>query len=69
MRESLTMIEVALVGVTHCHIEGFVKRIGARDDVNVRSVWDRDVGRAAAVAKARIRRSPQLSSQVEVLWR
>jgi predicted dehydrogenase len=52
MRESLTMIEVALVGVTHCHIEGFVKRIGARDDVNVRSVWDRDVGRAAAVAKA-----------------
>ena len=45
------MIEVALIGVAHCHIQGFSKRIEARDDVKARYVWDHDVARAADVAE------------------
>ena len=46
------MIEIALIGVAHCHIQGFAKRIDARDDIKVRFVWDRDRARAADEAKA-----------------
>ncbi len=37
---------VALVGCGHIHTPGFVKRLQARDDINVTAVWDHDAERA-----------------------
>jgi predicted dehydrogenase len=34
------MLTVALVGTAHIHTPGFVKRLNARDDVQVKYVWD-----------------------------
>jgi predicted dehydrogenase len=34
------MLTVALVGTAHIHTPGFVKRLNARDDVQVKFVWD-----------------------------
>lgn len=41
------MIDVALAGCAHIHTPGFLKRIQARTDVRVLSVWDHDAARAA----------------------
>lgn len=46
------MIKLALVGGAHIHTPGFIKRLNARDDVAVTSVWDRDTTRAEARAEA-----------------
>ena len=43
--------QVALVGSAHIHTPGFVKRLQARDDVRVASVWDHDPVRAARWAR------------------
>ncbi len=40
-------IQLALVGCAHIHTPGFVKRIQARNDVQVKYVWDHDPERAA----------------------
>ena len=42
----LRMIDVALVGCAHIHTPGFVKRLQARIDVQVKYVWDHDPERA-----------------------
>ncbi len=39
-------VELALVGAAHIHTPNFVKRILARSDVRVKSVWDHDAARA-----------------------
>jgi predicted dehydrogenase len=41
------MPNLALVGGAHIHTPGFIKRIKARTDVRVKSVWDHDPARAA----------------------
>lgn len=41
------MLQVALVGCAHIHTPGFVKRLQARQDVQVKSVWDHAPERAA----------------------
>ncbi len=40
------MLTVALVGTAHIHTPGFVKRMNARDDVQVKYVWDHRPERA-----------------------
>jgi predicted dehydrogenase len=40
------MIQVALVGCAHVHTPGFVKRLQARPDVQVKYVWDHERERA-----------------------
>jgi predicted dehydrogenase len=40
------MPQVALAGCAHIHTPGFVKRLQARRDVRVKSVWDHDRDRA-----------------------
>ncbi len=41
------MKQLALVGCAHIHTPGFVKRLQARSDVQVKSVWDHQPDRAA----------------------
>jgi predicted dehydrogenase len=59
------MTTVALVGVAHIHTPGFVKRLLARDDVQVKYVWDPQPERAQ-------RRAEELSAQVvaapDIIW-
>lgn len=40
------MKNLALIGCAHIHTPGFVKRIQAREDVNVTKVWDHEFARA-----------------------
>lgn len=40
------MTTVSLLGCGHIHTPGFVKRLQAREDVTVKSVWDHDPARA-----------------------
>lgn len=40
------MLTLALVGTAHIHTPGFVKRLNARDDVQVKYVWDHQPERA-----------------------
>ncbi len=40
------MKQLALVGTAHIHTPGFVKRLQARDDVRVTTVWDHEFARA-----------------------
>jgi predicted dehydrogenase len=40
------MTNLALVGCAHIHTPGFIKRIKARTDVKVLTVWDHDAARA-----------------------
>jgi predicted dehydrogenase len=51
------MTVVALVGVAHIHTPNFVKRLLARDDVQVKYVWDHRPERAR-------KRAEELSAQV-----
>jgi predicted dehydrogenase len=46
------MNTIALVGGAHIHTPGFIKRLNARQDLNVKYVWDHDIGRARARADA-----------------
>jgi predicted dehydrogenase len=46
------MVQIALVGAAHIHTPGFVKRIQARSDVQVKYVWDHDGARAGRQAEA-----------------
>jgi predicted dehydrogenase len=39
------MLQVALVGCAHIHTPGFVKRLKARNDVQVNAVWDHQPAR------------------------
>ena len=40
------MLQAALVGCAHIHTPGFIKRLQARSDIQVKSVWDHDAERA-----------------------
>jgi predicted dehydrogenase len=40
------MLQVALLGCAHIHTPNFVKRLQAREDVQVRAVWDHAAARA-----------------------
>ncbi|MFO7632056.1 MAG: Gfo/Idh/MocA family oxidoreductase, partial [Caldilinea sp.] len=42
----MSQLNLALIGAAHIHTPGFIKRILARDDVRVSSVWDHDAARA-----------------------
>ena len=44
------MINAAIVGCGHVHTPNFVKRLQAREDVLVKSVWDHDPERAQKCA-------------------
>jgi predicted dehydrogenase len=50
-------LDLALVGAAHIHTPNFIKRILARSDVRVRSVWDHDTPRAE-------RRAAELGARV-----
>lgn len=55
-------ISLALVGAAHIHTPGFVKRLQARADVRVKSVWDPQPARAARWAAelgAAVAQSPE----------
>ncbi len=58
-------LELALVGAAHIHTPNFIKRILAREDVRVKSVWDHDLARAE-------RRAAELGAAVvtspEAIW-
>lgn len=58
-------IQLALVGAAHIHTPGFVKRLLARDDVRVVSVWDHDSERASDSAKDL---GAEPVSEVESIW-
>jgi predicted dehydrogenase len=59
------MTVVALVGVAHIHTPGFVKRLLAREDIQVKYVWDHQPERAQE-------RAEELSAQVvdapDIVW-
>ena len=59
------MVQVALVGCAHIHTPGFVKRLAARPDVKVKSVWDHIAGRAQQHAEAL---SAQTVAEVDEIW-
>ncbi len=51
------MLNLALIGCAHIHTPGFIKRLLARNDVQVTQVWDHDPARAA-------KRAAELNAQV-----
>jgi predicted dehydrogenase len=57
--------QLAFVGVGHIHTPGFIRMLGERSDVGVKSVWDHDAeraGRRAGELKA------QVVPEVEAIW-
>ncbi len=60
------MHTTALVGAAHIHTPGFIKRINARSDVQVKWVWDHDLERAT-------RRAGELNAvataDLDAIWR
>lgn len=42
----MSQLNLALIGAAHIHTPNFIKRILAREDVRVSSVWDHDAARA-----------------------
>ena len=42
----MSPLELGLIGAAHIHTPNFIKRILARDDVRVKSVWDHEAARA-----------------------
>ena len=40
------MLQAALVGCAHIHTPNFIKRLQARNDIKIKSVWDHDSERA-----------------------
>jgi len=59
------MTTVALVGVAHIHTPGFVKRLQARHDVTIRSIWDHQPERAEKYTEAL---SAHVVSDVGEIW-
>jgi predicted dehydrogenase len=59
------MAKVALVGCAHIHTPGFVKRLQARSDINVKYVWDHQPERAQKQAEAL---STQTVSDLDRVW-
>jgi len=56
------MTTVAFLGVAHIHTPGFIRRIQARDDVQVKYVWDHQPERAERLAEelgAEVSRDPE----------
>ncbi|MDQ3329000.1 MAG: Gfo/Idh/MocA family oxidoreductase [Chloroflexota bacterium] len=45
------MVLAALLGCAHIHTPGFIKRLQARSDIQVKSVWDHDAARARLAAE------------------
>jgi predicted dehydrogenase len=58
-------IPIALVGAGHIHTPGFIKRLQARSDVPVKTVWDHDAQRAALRAGEL---HAQTTPDVEKIW-
>lgn len=50
-QEKPAKVSVALLGVAHLHTPGFIQMVKARDDVQVKYVWDHDAQRAKASAE------------------
>jgi predicted dehydrogenase len=59
------MLTVALVGAAHIHTPGFIKRLNARDDVQVKYVWDHQPERAQLRAGEL---NAQTVSSVQTIW-
>jgi predicted dehydrogenase len=59
------MPTVSLVGVAHIHTPGFVKRLQARDDVIVKSIWDHQQERAEKYTEAL---SAEVVRDVAEIW-
>ena len=59
------MLTVALVGTAHIHTPGFVRRLKARDDVQVRAVWDHQPERARKWAAEL---NTQAIDDVQAIW-
>jgi len=57
--------QVALVGCAHIHTPGFVKRLHARDDVTVKTVWDHQRERAD---KRAAELNASVVSDVDAIW-
>jgi predicted dehydrogenase len=57
--------QLAFVGLGHIHTPGFIRMLGERSDVVVKSVWDHDAERAA-------RRAGELNAaviaEVDAIW-
>ncbi len=59
------MKQLALVGCAHIHTPGFVKRLQARDDVTVTTVWDHEHARAEKWANET---GAQKVNDVRAIW-
>ncbi len=59
------MKTLALIGAAHIHTPGFIKRINARSDVQVKTVWDHDSERAA---KNAAELSAQTTTEISSVW-
>jgi len=59
------MKKLALVGCAHIHTPGFVKRLQARDDVLVTTVWDHEFARADKWANET---NAQKVNDVRAIW-
>lgn len=59
------MEQVALVGCAHIHTPGFVKRLQARDDVQVKVVWDQQKERAQKWAAEL---NSQIPDELDAVW-
>lgn len=60
------MHTTALVGAAHIHTPGFIKRIKARNDVQVKWVWDHDQERATRRA---VELGAVATADLEAIWR
>jgi predicted dehydrogenase len=58
-------MQVALVGCAHIHVPGFVKRLNARDHVQVKYVWDHQPDRANKWAQEL---AAQTTSDLDAVW-
>ncbi|MCB0126989.1 MAG: Gfo/Idh/MocA family oxidoreductase, partial [Caldilineaceae bacterium] len=59
------MKTLALVGCAHIHTPGFVKRLQARNDVKVTTVWDHEFARADKWATET---GAQTVNDLSVIW-
>lgn len=57
--------QLALIGAAHIHTPGFVKRLQARSDVQVTSVWDHQPGRAQRWAQEL---GAQVVDNLDAVW-
>ena len=57
-------VSLAMVGVAHCHTPGFLQMVKARDDVQIKYVWDHDAARAKQNAAEVDAKVPESLDQV-----